>query len=145
MKRLFGLIVVAFTFAGCSSTGGPQPYVPLDVQLDKVDYDYYYPPVEMLESDYIADWMLPDAGILTYAEDTGKGYFEFTVGNLNGVQYDRYLETLVENGMEQTAEETYANDTVEIRLMTAVFNRNPGMQGDIYASSYLDVYIYDKR
>ena len=149
MKKFFALLIIVLSLVACNGVSD-SPYVPPSEResnvdnADNVDYDFYYPPVDMIELDYIEEWMLPAEGILTYAEDMGE-YGEFTIGALNGEQYDNYLQTLEDHGMEKMEEQLYQNDTVQIKIFTKVFRRNPEVENGIYNASYLDVYVYDLR
>jgi hypothetical protein len=107
-----------------------------------------YTAVEMPKLEFVKDWMLPADGVLTDVFILGSTSRTFRIGGLYDATYDKYLASLVDNGMKVITKtdtfmgvNVYENDTVRIKIPTELSEKDK----DGFVYTYLDFTITDIR
>ena len=80
--------------------------------------------VEIPKWDMVKDWMLPEFGVITKADEMVKDWmYSFTVCGVTKSDLESYKKTLEANGMKATSAYTYENETTQVSLGTAGIDR----------------------
>ncbi len=124
---------------GSTSTTPPTSGTPEAKPSYEVDLSVYEA-AEILDIEYIQDWMLPSDGVVTVFIDN-NGYCQIDVGGIYQVELDKYVEQLKSNGMEAVDDsgKKFSIDDTQVEIVTTLMNEEPYEA----SKSFISLYIYD--
>ncbi len=168
MKKLIAItlvLVIALSLAACGGGGSSSsssragsstppasstpptsssaPVAPSSTPEAKPSYEVdlsVYEAAEILDIEYIQDWMLPSDGVVTVFIDN-NGYCQIDVGGIYQVELDKYVEQLKSNGMEAVDDsgKKFSIDETQVEIVTTLMNEEPYEA----SKSFISLYIYD--